>query len=581
MALANILSSTFRLHQPQPVQGAQTQQQQGAPNIGSPATGLQNIEGMTDAYYQKWGDLQSFAQEMNSFGIDVTKPDWRSKEAMEAHRVYTKAMADLQYQGNRMQEGQKMMSKFAQARLSAHGQDIGYLGDQSAGVFDPGRITNTGMTSLEKNAAEDSRIKTQQEGFDRRQTELIDARAEQGKLNREWDKELAGLKTKKAQNEFVQKMSPYANITSELTNAAAGNVEWKPSTLLNPNDVPYLQAEFWGGEQMGYYEDVTKDVRGNDVVKNLPRTVRGLLQDPQTNEIWLEYEHGGKQLLNQNSIAQLTASRAESATGLKASDAREFSQLVGKEDIDVMPVSAYNLSQANTTAAKIKEDGKIFQDLNRMGPGIDLVVDGVPINIHKESDSWTGLFKATVRVENGEQIGLKKNGKFTGAEVARALHERGHYAQKAAPPGVAREVAPPKPVQMFDPKTGMWSDPVDTTGQQQQAPPIVDQQAPPVVEQAAPIAAETPIAAEPMAVSQWRNTKAKKERLRWDNDRTDTEVNNTLAEVKEVTKMGENTILEAWYAFTELEDPDDAFLEWFQKGGYKVGLEREQASLGQ
>jgi hypothetical protein len=112
MAIATALSQTFNMPVSE-VTGARQrgqgqQAEQGGSVLGAPPSGLQNVDNVTREFYQKWSDLESFAQDMKArFGIDVTRPDFSSQEAMEAHEMFQKGVADLHYQTNRLDQAQK------------------------------------------------------------------------------------------------------------------------------------------------------------------------------------------------------------------------------------------------------------------------------------------------------------------------------------------------------------------------------------------------------------------------------------------------------------------------------------------
>jgi len=78
------------------------------PQVPSPVDNLVASEELTTGYFEKFGQLQSFAQGMwHNFAIDVTKPDFSNPDAVKAHTLYRKALADLQYQGVELQNIQK------------------------------------------------------------------------------------------------------------------------------------------------------------------------------------------------------------------------------------------------------------------------------------------------------------------------------------------------------------------------------------------------------------------------------------------------------------------------------------------
>ncbi len=84
-------------------------QQQFQDELGKPEDNLQQIDGVTDQYFDKWAQLKSFAKEAwNNYGIDVRYPDAGVPMSAKLNRIYLKAVADLQNQGNRLKVGQTM-----------------------------------------------------------------------------------------------------------------------------------------------------------------------------------------------------------------------------------------------------------------------------------------------------------------------------------------------------------------------------------------------------------------------------------------------------------------------------------------
>jgi hypothetical protein len=69
---------------------------------------LEQIDGITEDAYKKWGDLKSFAQTMwQNYKIDVSRPDMRNQMSVKAHQAYKKGLADVQYTLDTLKEGRK------------------------------------------------------------------------------------------------------------------------------------------------------------------------------------------------------------------------------------------------------------------------------------------------------------------------------------------------------------------------------------------------------------------------------------------------------------------------------------------
>jgi hypothetical protein len=105
---SQLLAQTYALPTPAPsVQpGAQHQY---VDEIGNPESGLQQVDGITSEYFDKWAALKGFAREaQETLGVDVRYPDPSVPESNRLNRIYLKALADLKKQGERLKTGQKM-----------------------------------------------------------------------------------------------------------------------------------------------------------------------------------------------------------------------------------------------------------------------------------------------------------------------------------------------------------------------------------------------------------------------------------------------------------------------------------------
>lgn len=73
-----------------------------------PPKDLQYVKGVTDEVYQKWAALKSFAQTMwNNYRIDVSRPDLRDENSVQAHQAYKKALADVMYSVDLLKNSQR------------------------------------------------------------------------------------------------------------------------------------------------------------------------------------------------------------------------------------------------------------------------------------------------------------------------------------------------------------------------------------------------------------------------------------------------------------------------------------------
>ena len=89
--------------------GPPTNGPQGPAIQTDPGSGLAYVKGQTKEYYDKWAQLNNFAQKMwLQYGIDVTKPDPRNPASYQAFEMYNKAAADLRFQLDTLQNSQKL-----------------------------------------------------------------------------------------------------------------------------------------------------------------------------------------------------------------------------------------------------------------------------------------------------------------------------------------------------------------------------------------------------------------------------------------------------------------------------------------
>ena len=466
--LPTLLSNAFRLPtsgRQEPAVGQQQQPVQGM-GMGSPAEGLQAIEGITQDYYTKYGEAQSFAQEMNQVGIDVTNPDNRNQEERDAANLYRKMIADVRFKGEELKNSQKMLEKFASAKLSSFGADIQNENDPNA-IFDINKVTHTGMTSAEKDAAISARQEQQIEAIGGRQEQMIDATASntdkrinatalQGSLNRAVQVHIANIRDKRGQNAVEKQVAPYQPLYEAATNLITGNVDWKPSTRTNIDGKQMLQAPFWGGSSYGTYEDVQerKNAKGDVTstsVRTRPRIVKGGLLDPDTGEVFIEFKHGGMEKVDQSSVGGMIAKYAESNKGYKAADAQVFVGML--EEMEEMPTPEIGQGMRDYNQAVFDEsqkDLKKLKSINRSGSAPEFKLDdGTVIEMHRESRSWTGVGTSDIRIKGAEDWGIQPDQRFTEEQAIEALHEMGYYTGKKFAP--TKGEAPAEEAVVFDP----------------------------------------------------------------------------------------------------------------------------------
>ena len=211
MSLISAIGSTFKL--PQEQGGRDIQQRgvdsQGSP-LGKPPEGLESVDEVTNQFYQKWNDLETFSSTMKlQYGVDVTKPNFGSEEGREAHNIYQKALADLYYQGNKMKNSQKMLETAFKAKTSTYGDRVDFGQEVGADVFDPNKVS-VRQSDIQDRTDERVRLK-------------LEATNERDRKNRNLKRELAKLKG----DAKIEDLAPYENLAKEVAKAFSGAVEWK------------------------------------------------------------------------------------------------------------------------------------------------------------------------------------------------------------------------------------------------------------------------------------------------------------------------------------------------------------------
>lgn len=131
----------------------------GTPQIPKAVEGLQYVEGTTRDYYDKWANLKNFVNSAwTNFGIDVTKPDFANPEGLRMNEIYTKAVADLMFQGDQLKTSQSELSKILADQRAGK---VMLNQDPSQGLVtqtDPRQLTtSTGVDPITEEANEFSK----------------------------------------------------------------------------------------------------------------------------------------------------------------------------------------------------------------------------------------------------------------------------------------------------------------------------------------------------------------------------------------------------------------------------------------
>lgn len=95
---------------------------------------MAQIEGITSDVMNQWMDAKNFANTMwHNYRIDVTKPDSRNPLSVQANQAYMKAIASIQYAGQKLKDYNSRLGKMDQAIAEGYGQ---YVQDPRSQYFE-------------------------------------------------------------------------------------------------------------------------------------------------------------------------------------------------------------------------------------------------------------------------------------------------------------------------------------------------------------------------------------------------------------------------------------------------------------
>ncbi len=257
MSYAGIIGQNFEIPLQQPVMpqmSPQLQQLQATQNAGVQGPqlmdGLAEVEGLTKEYYDKWSAVNSFAENMQSMGINVTKPDPMNPQSQAANRWYLKAIADLQRHGQALKNQQKTLEQYSAAKMSAHGQNITLGGlDANSNLVNAMDIQNIGETDMVK------RINTD---LAKSSNDPAEAQALQAQIE---------SKKQLLQGELAQMLESGAPQQAILA---------KANEINQLNDATYNDTTRWQERQQNYRAKLAKEEKEPDFVRvDLVQRIKG------------------------------------------------------------------------------------------------------------------------------------------------------------------------------------------------------------------------------------------------------------------------------------------------------------------
>lgn len=278
------------------------QQQQAAPvapkpfqdEVGAAEEGLQQVDGVTSEYFDKWSALKGFARDAwENYGIDVRYPDPSIPESNNIHRIYLKAIADLKQQGNRLKTGQKMYEADRQRGSMVNNQEGKYYDELNVGTD----IVDTKLDPIVDQANNKLQQLYFKEGIDEarayytqikgRLEQLRDTQPNQAGY---WQRQLDALTPPtQAHKEFDPNRSNWTpaqrgqidasgNFLKEMANIANGSADgYKLSTTEHSDD----------GGRVYEYPGLSGNAFGGGVIK-------GVYHVPSTGNTYAKVERNGK-----------------------------------------------------------------------------------------------------------------------------------------------------------------------------------------------------------------------------------------------------------------------------------------------
>jgi len=425
MGLANAIANTFEIpRNPELAQaGARKGQRgsgqqaggQGGSILGEPPSGIEMIEGITDKFYGKWAELESFAQDMQiQYGIDVTRPDFTSAEAMDAHKMFQQAKADLLYTGNELRQSQKELDLYNEAHLSSYGDRVDPGQEIKVNPFDASKASVRGIPKTPTG------IVTEKDKWTREQ-DRIDAAQEH-----EWDMEKKALDKDTEDAGF----SSYSQIMHEAGAIASGALK-----DLELGDDGMMHSPTWANVAIGAHPN--------------KKTVKGVMVDPESGEAFLEMVNSDNRRVDPIPVTKANMGEIVTAYILgqggefKADELKEFQAWMtknGKTNEDFVPKNAGDFAEARgkatvdravATATAQKDtimekidtgSNKTKKELNDalVGEVVETVKGPSPVVKVERQTKWTmGKYKATMK--NGEVISFGGSG---GSPAARKAIEK-------------------------------------------------------------------------------------------------------------------------------------------------------------
>ena len=344
-----------------------TQQPQGPPaqdqiaGTGAFPSGLENVKGITRDVYKKWAMLQNYAQTMwENHRINVVNPDFGNPAAMEAHDLFTQAMADTHYTVDALKNSEKLRQAILPQTLADPNQQfVKKPGEETtaASVKNMGatdRITVMNQLAQQVHRTESGKLatNTRLEGMtteiekelqeaiasgdgqlaDAKQQELENAQmlrvaevtpfAPQRDYGRDMD-----IKAFGKWEEAAAKIEPTYERWSELITGLSESYVF--SDEITSSGGRYMESDIMNGMKLGDRNDV--DDNGRAVRKD--NTIRNILYDPTTGGIVVKFDAGKDAPFTVKNLTELINKYSES-NNLGFKEAQINAYIDGKREYD-------------------------------------------------------------------------------------------------------------------------------------------------------------------------------------------------------------------------------------------------------
>ena len=406
MGLASALGQTFNMPQERKLQGsqaqAQQQQQAGGSILGAPPTGLENVDQTTQAFYDKWGELESFASDMKlQYGIDVTRPDFSTSEGMEAHKMYQKALADLRYQGNALKNSQAALSKYQTAQTGAQGDRVSYDGQTGEQMFDSNRVNMAAKPVKETQGretwAEWKRKKDYEAGIKSKETEAKKKKSEaEYSFYKDKAEQVANLGAGKMEFSYDEDTETFTSDVLEGTYFGGRNERDKVTGVERRDGKAFIQYGVTD-EGNGYKDEI--EIRED----NLPAIYEKLIQGSK-GSTGLTVAAEFLKFSKDQGIENVFAVEGDDGSGWEAADKQIADYAEGKTQ-EIKD----GISSALTTA--YTKDNKTLLNTNLKGKTLEIKEDDGAYTqkvVKKvESSNYSGEYKITF--ENGDVLRVGKS----------------------------------------------------------------------------------------------------------------------------------------------------------------------------